>query len=85
MRAQITLDVTGLSAAEVEDIRSHIKGKQDGPETYEPPPHGWTCFICGETFRSHWGARLHFGRDPMKSTLCVSDPEAAERVRRRAS
>lgn len=30
-------------------------------DTYEIPKHGWTCFFCGETFRTVGGARDHFG------------------------
>lgn len=32
-------------------------------ETYEMPPHRWTCFHCGETFRTPGAARDHFGFD----------------------
>jgi hypothetical protein len=32
--------------------------------TYAPPPHGWTCFHCGETFMHEQVARTHFGTHP---------------------
>jgi hypothetical protein len=35
------------------------------PLPYTPPPHGWTCFHCGETFPGNLtgqrAAQLHFG------------------------
>ncbi len=30
-------------------------------DVYQPPEHGWTCFHCGETFKSVGSARDHFG------------------------
>jgi len=30
-------------------------------DTYQKPPHGWTCFHCGETFTTPGSARDHFG------------------------
>ena len=30
-------------------------------DTYNKPPHGWTCFFCGETFTTVGSARTHFG------------------------
>lgn len=30
-------------------------------DTYPMPPHGWTCFHCGETFTTVGSARDHFG------------------------
>lgn len=35
---------------------------------YPAPPHGWTCFHCGETFTTEDDARDHFGFD------CSCDP-----------
>jgi len=40
------------------------------PDTYEMPRHGWTCFHCGETFRTPGSARQHFGSDPLKDPAC---------------
>lgn len=31
------------------------------PATYEKPAHGWTCFHCGETFKTVGVAQDHFG------------------------
>ena len=38
--------------------------------TYLAPPHGWTCFHCGETFTTPGGARNHFGFDPSTDPAC---------------
>ena len=37
---------------------------------YTPPPHGWTCFHCGETFTTPGAARDHFGFDPSFDPAC---------------
>lgn len=34
------------------------------------PPHGWTCFHCGETFSTIGGAHQHFGFDPSCDPAC---------------
>lgn len=39
--------------------------------TYAKPPHGWTCFHCGETFTTHGAARDHFGFDPSCDPGCI--------------
>lgn len=39
-------------------------------DTY-PPEHGWTCFHCGETFKTPGGARDHFGATPESQPGCV--------------
>jgi hypothetical protein len=38
--------------------------------TYERPEHGWTCFFCGETFKTPGLARAHFGGDPLSMAGC---------------
>jgi hypothetical protein len=38
--------------------------------TYYPPPNGWTCFHCGETFRTVGAARDHFGFDCSRDPAC---------------
>lgn len=38
--------------------------------TYPMPEHGWTCFHCGETFKTPGGARLHFGSTPDAKPGC---------------
>lgn len=40
-------------------------------DNYNKPPHGWTCFHCGETFTTVGGARDHFGADPSKTPGCM--------------
>jgi hypothetical protein len=43
----------------------------DVGDTYEAPPHGWTCFHCGETFTKVGSARDHFGATPMAQPGCM--------------
>lgn len=38
---------------------------------YTPPPMGWTCFHCGETFRTIGSARDHFGKYPDADPACM--------------
>ena len=47
--------------------------RHDG-EFYPAPPHGWTCFHCGETFRRLALAREHFGHDPGATPACRLSP-----------
>lgn len=37
----------------------------------ERPPHGWTCFHCGETFTTIGLARVHFGAMPDAEPGCM--------------
>jgi hypothetical protein len=37
---------------------------------YTAPPHGWTCFHCGETFTTPGSARDHFGLEPSAEPAC---------------
>jgi hypothetical protein len=39
-------------------------------DTYPMPLHGWTCFHCGETFKTVGAARDHFGFDPSSEPAC---------------
>lgn len=39
--------------------------------TYEKPPHGWTCFHCGETFTTVGSARDHFGATQDAKPGCI--------------
>jgi hypothetical protein len=72
MAELITVDVAGLSNETVADIYAHVRGMQNGFDTYQAPPHGWTCFHCGETFRTAQGARLHFGTPVDVRPVCVA-------------
>lgn len=38
--------------------------------TYAAPPHGWTCFHCGDTFTTIGAARDHFGFEPSNDPAC---------------
>lgn len=42
------------------------------PHTYTKPAHGWTCFHCGETFKTIGGARDHFGAAPTAMPGCMA-------------
>lgn len=39
-------------------------------ETYPRPKEGWTCFHCGDLFRTVGAARDHFGHDPLAEPGC---------------
>lgn len=41
-------------------------------DTYTAPPHGWTCFHCGETFMTVGAARTHFGATPDAEPGCMT-------------
>lgn len=43
----------------------------DQQATYPMPEHGWTCFHCGENFKTPGGARDHFGRTPDRKPGCI--------------
>src|SRR5271170_6746354 len=75
---KIELDVTGLSHAAIEDIRSHVRSKQDGPDTYDYElGSGWRCFHCGEMFRTWGGASLHFGKPADAKPICFEGTKSA--------
>ena len=42
---------------------------------FPPPKHGWTCFHCGETFRTVADGAEHFGPVPSASPACVLKAE----------
>lgn len=71
-----SIDATGLTKEQVREIETHIRGLKDGAETYPAPRHGWTCFHCGETFRSYEGAKLHFGSPSDKRPKCSVEGDA---------
>lgn len=68
--AQGGIDTAGLTEDQIDDIRSHILGTVVEKDTYHAPEHGWTCFHCGENFKTAWGARLHFGDGPANAPAC---------------
>lgn len=49
-------------------------------DTYPMPKHGWTCFHCGETFKTPGKAREHFGRTPLDNKRMRLALEAIEMV-----
>ena len=36
-----------------------------------PPPNGWTCYHCGETFTTWGSAEDHFGKTPASKPGCL--------------
>lgn len=77
--------LSGLSAAQREDVVAHIRGLTGPAPTYKGPEHGWTCFHCGETFLTVEGARLHFGEDVTGRAACHGTLAALERERDKAN
>lgn len=39
-------------------------------DTYNAPVGGWTCFHCGENFKTPGSARDHFGFEPSADPAC---------------
>ena len=39
---------------------------------YQKPAHGWTCFHCGETFKTVGSARVHFGAEQDALPGCIA-------------
>lgn len=73
-----TVSVVGLKAEDIADIEAHVRGKSESDQEFnERPPHGWTCFHCGETFKTLGGARLHFGKTPDQAAACTAPPPPA--------
>jgi hypothetical protein len=60
-----------LSEAQRADILAHVQGLTSDAETYPAPRGGWTCFHCGENFRTAQGAALHFGQKVTGRPICV--------------
>lgn len=56
------------------DIQAHVDGLTIADtKPYEPPAHGWTCFHCGETFKTREGGALHFGQSVTGRPACDVD------------
>lgn len=51
--------------------RSGWHERTGATDTYPRPPHGWTCFHCGETFKTPGSARDHFGAAPDAEPGCA--------------
>lgn len=50
---------------------SEINSRDEaGDNAYPKPEHGWTCFHCGETFKTPGAARDHFGFEPSADPAC---------------
>lgn len=47
---------------------------------FNRPRHGWTCFFCGETFRTPGEAELHFGAAPSSDRACQIDIKAVREM-----
>lgn len=48
-------------------------------DTYLMPPHGWTCYFCGETFKTPGAAADHFGSDLDDRPACIEFGEKGTR------
>lgn len=48
------------------------------PDTYLAPERGWTCFHCGETFKTLGPARDHFGGSIYAEPGCMVRVQAGE-------
>jgi hypothetical protein len=47
------------------------EASRPGRATYPAPPHGWTCFHCGENFTTVGAAGDHFGATPDATPGCM--------------
>jgi hypothetical protein len=52
------------------DPMTELARRCEDADTYPKPEHGWTCFHCGETFKTIGGARDHFGFEPSSDPAC---------------
>lgn len=48
-----------------------MNSNNTGTDTFPFPAHGFTCFHCGETFKTIRSARDHFGNDVNDEAGCV--------------
>lgn len=69
-KTMLHLNVTAFSQREIVDLVRHVNQRTCTDATYNAPRHGWTCFHCGMTFMTEFGARLHFGMDPGEVPVC---------------
>jgi hypothetical protein len=76
LRGPVLPGWSNLSDGQRADIEAHVRGLNDGAETYamDRPPRVWRCFHCGEIFRTEDGARLHFGATPTDRPVCSTPP-----------
>lgn len=54
-----------------DEWQNMLKFKAVRQDAYNRPPHGWTCFHCGETFTTTGSARDHFGAEPTARPGCM--------------
>lgn len=74
------LAIGHLTPEQQADIRSHVAGlTEQEEEFYDAPEHGWTCFHCGQTFKTVDGAELHFGRDVKGRPVCQDEGRSGRR------
>lgn len=59
-------------------IGVHHASSPATPQFPYAPPHGWTCFHCGETFMTVGGARDHFGAEPSATPGCMLHVQLGE-------
>lgn len=69
------LAIGHLTPEQQSEIRAHVAGlTEQEDEFYDAPKHGWTCFHCGQTFKTIDGAELHFGKDVKGRPVCQTVP-----------
>lgn len=76
MDSRLTLNMTGFSHLEIGDLIKHVAQRTCNELNYDAPKHGWTCFHCGVTFKSQWGAGIHFGETVTTKPMCLREETA---------
>lgn len=84
-KADLRRSLDALSKAFLADVDAHLRGLTDGEDTYPAPRHGWTCFHCGETFKTEEGARIHFGETPSCAEALRSELSKAQTLMKKMS
>jgi hypothetical protein len=64
-----------LVVAALRAFGAAAQSKHEAVAPFPPPPHGWTCFHCGETFHTVASASEHFGSAVADKPGCVLKSE----------
>lgn len=69
---RLVADATDLKhASDMISERIAVRRVRERRGYHFMPEGGWTCFQCGEPFRSVEAAQLHFGADPRNPAACA--------------